>query len=99
MRFSIRRGAELLPAPTNTELDAGPYFTMGLLRAEDPETGESDVTIHRLCVQGPDEITIWFTPGRHIDAFRIKAEEKDEALPVSVSISRRPLRSKRGSPS
>ena len=26
----------LIPAPTNTLLDAGPYFNMGLLRAEDP---------------------------------------------------------------
>jgi gallate decarboxylase subunit C len=77
---------ELLPAPTNTELDAGPYFTMGLLRAEDPETGQADVTIHRLCVQGPDIITVWFTPGRHIDAFRLKAEKKGQSLPVSVSM-------------
>jgi 4-hydroxy-3-polyprenylbenzoate decarboxylase len=76
----------LLPAPTNTELDAGPFFTMGLLRAEDPETGESDVTIHRLCVQGPDRMTCWFTPGRHIDDFRIKAEKKGLALPVSINI-------------
>lgn len=77
---------KILPAPTNTELDAGPYFTMGLLRAEDPETGESDVTIHRLCVQGPDTITIWFTPGRHIDAFRIKAEKLGKPLPLSVNM-------------
>ena len=78
--------AGLLPAPTNTELDAGPYFSMGLLRAEDPETGEADVTIHRLCVQGPDTLTVWFTPGRHIDAFRIKAEKKGMPLPVSVNM-------------
>src|SRR5579885_1527735 len=45
--FDLRR---LIPAPTNTLLDAGPYFNMGLLRAEDPETGESDVTIPRLCI-------------------------------------------------
>ena len=54
---------KLLPAPTNTPLDAGPYFTMGLIRAEDPETGEADVTIHRLCVQGPDRLTVYFVPG------------------------------------
>ncbi|MFC1868824.1 UbiD family decarboxylase, partial [Thermodesulfobacteriota bacterium] len=76
----------LIPAPTNTELDAGPYFTMGLLYAEDPETGEADVTIHRLCVQGPDLLTIWFTPGRHIDAFRIKAEKKGNPLPLSINM-------------
>jgi 4-hydroxy-3-polyprenylbenzoate decarboxylase len=76
----------LLPAPTNTELDAGPYFSMGLIRAEDPETGESDVTIHRLCVQGPDTLTAWFTPGRHIDYFRMKAERKGQPLPISINI-------------
>lgn len=76
----------LIPAPTNTLLDAGPYFNMGLVRAEDPETGESDVTIHRLCVQGPDRLSIYFVPGRHIDQFRMKAEAMGRALPVSISM-------------
>jgi 4-hydroxy-3-polyprenylbenzoate decarboxylase len=77
---------KLLPAPTNTPLDAGPYFSMGLLRATDPETGEHDVTIHRLCVQSEDTISIFFAPGRHIDVFRQKAEARGHALPVSISI-------------
>jgi len=77
---------KLLPAPTNTPLDAGPYFTMGLIRAEDPETGEADVTIHRLCVQGPDRLSVYFVPGRHIDQFRIKAEKAGKPLPVSINI-------------
>jgi UbiD family decarboxylase len=76
----------LIPAPTNTPLDAGPYFNMGLMRAEDPETGESDVTIHRLCMQGPDLLSVFFVPGRHIDQFRMKAEKAGRALPVSVSM-------------
>jgi gallate decarboxylase subunit C len=77
---------KLLPAPTNTPLDAGSYFTMGLLRATDPETGEHDVTIHRLCVQSEDTISVFFAPGRHIDVFRQKAEASGRALPVSISI-------------
>jgi gallate decarboxylase subunit C len=81
--FDLRR---LIPAPTNTLSDAGPYFNMGLLRASDPETGESDVTIHRLCVQGPDLLSVYFVPGRHIDQFRIKAERAGHALPVSISM-------------
>ncbi|OAP91887.1 3,4-dihydroxybenzoate decarboxylase [Acidithiobacillus ferrooxidans] len=76
----------LLPAPTNTLFDAGPYFNLGLLRAEDPETGEADVTIHRLCVQGSDRLTVYFVPGRHIDQFRIKAERRGKPLPVSISM-------------
>ena len=81
--FDIRK---LIPAPTNTPDDAGPYITMGLLYAEDPETGEANVTIHRQCLQSRDEVTMWFTPGRHIDAFRQKAEAKGEALPLTVNI-------------
>lgn len=81
--FDIRT---LLPAPTNTEEDAGPYFTMGLCYASDPQTGESDITIHRLCIQGRDELSIYFVPGRHIDAFRQKAEAAGKALPITISI-------------
>lgn len=87
----IHQGADLdlrqlIPAPTNTVLDAGPYFNLGLLRAEDPETGEADVTIHRLCIQGPNLLSVYFVPGRHIDQFRIKAEKLGRPLPVSISM-------------
>lgn len=81
--FDIRK---LLPAPTNTLVDAGPYITLGMCYASDPETGESDVTIHRLCLQGKDEISMYFVPGRHLDTFREKAEKAGKALPISVSI-------------
>jgi 4-hydroxy-3-polyprenylbenzoate decarboxylase len=81
--FDLRK---ILPAPTNTEEDAGPYFTLGMCYASDPETGESDVTIHRLCVQSKDEISMYFVPGRHLDAFRMKAEAAGKPLPISISI-------------
>ncbi len=46
--FDLRR---LVPAPTNTPEDAGTYVTMGLCLASDPTgNGDSDVTIHRLCI-------------------------------------------------
>ena len=77
---------KILPAPTNTPEDAGPYFTLGMCYAADPETGEHDVTIHRLCVQGKDEISMYFVPGRHLDVFRQKAEAAGKPLPISVSI-------------
>jgi gallate decarboxylase subunit C len=77
---------KIIPPLINTKLDAGPYISMGLMRAEDPDTGEADVTIHRLCIQGPDLLTVWFTPGRHIDALRAKAEQRGLPLPVSISI-------------
>ena len=82
--FDIRR---LIPATTSTESDAGAFLNMALLRAEDPETGGSDVTIHRMCLIGPDTIAVNFTgPFRHIDQFRVKSEQEGKPLPVSVSI-------------
>ncbi|MGN0404566.1 MAG: UbiD family decarboxylase [Bariatricus sp.] len=82
--FDLRR---LVPAPTNTPDDAGPYITLGMCYATHPDTGVNDVTIHRLCVQGKDELSIFFTPGaRHIGAMAERAEELGQKLPISISI-------------
>lgn len=78
---------ELVPAPTNTPDDAGPYITLGMCYATHPDTGVHDVTIHRLCIQGKDELSIFFTPGaRHIGAMAERAEELGQKLPISISI-------------
>ena len=74
--FDIRK---LIPAPTNTEEDAGPYVTMGLCYGTDPENGDTDITIHRLCLQSKDEISMYFVPGRHLDTFRQKYEKAEIA--------------------
>jgi len=76
----------VLPPIVSTPRDAGPFINMGIMRGEDPVTGASDVTIHRMCVHGPDRLSVSFTPGRHIDHFRLKAKEMGRPLPVSVSI-------------
>lgn len=82
--FDIRK---LVPAPTNTLEDAGPYITLGMCYASNPETGDSDVTIHRMCLQSKDEISIFLQPGaRHIGYFRELAEKAGKPLPISISI-------------
>lgn len=82
--FDIRK---LVPAPTNTPEDAGPYITMGLCSATDPENGDSDVTIHRLCLQSKDELSMWITPGaRHLGVFYDKYEKMNKPMPISISI-------------
>jgi UbiD family decarboxylase len=82
--FDLRK---LVPAPTNTEEDAGPYITMGMCYASDPETGESDITIHRLCLQSKDELSMYLVPGaRHLGVFLDKAEKAGKPLPISISI-------------
>lgn len=81
--FDLRK---ILPAPLNTERDAGPYITMGLCHSHDPETGESNLAVHRLCVQGKDELTMGFGGSRHIGQFFQKAKQRGESLPVSINI-------------
>lgn len=82
--FDLRK---LVPAPTNTPEDAGPYVTMGLCSGSDPENGDTDVTIHRLCIQSRDEMTMWITPGsRHLGAFWDKYLKLNKPMPISVSI-------------
>ncbi|MDO4312352.1 MAG: UbiD family decarboxylase [Eubacteriales bacterium] len=78
---------KLVPAPTNTPVDAGPYITLGMCYATHPDTGLSDVTIHRMCIQSRDELSIFLQPGsRHIGAMAERATELNQPLPISVSI-------------
>lgn len=82
--FDVRK---IIPASTTTEEDGGPYITMGMCYGTNPENGESDITIHRLCLHGKDEMSIFFTPGaRHIEAFFYKAEALGKPLPISINI-------------
>jgi len=63
--FDIRK---ILPAPTNTPYDAGPYITLGMCYATHPDTGVSDVTIHRMCLLSRDEMSIFSRPEQGISA-------------------------------
>ncbi len=82
--FDIRK---LIPAPTNTPDDAGPYITMGLVLGSDPEKTMSDVTIHRMVLEDKDTIGMYIMPGgRHIGAFQKMFEAKNEPMPVTINI-------------
>ncbi len=82
--------AKVFPQIVSTPEDAGAFVNMGLMMAADPETGVSDVTIHRMCALGPDRFSVSFTPGRHIDVFRLKAEAAGKPLPAAVCIGADP---------
>jgi UbiD family decarboxylase len=81
--FDLR---QVLPPVVSTKIDAGPYILMGVLRASDPETGESDVTMHRICIIGAETMTVLIAPGRHIGTFYEKAQAAGKPLPLSVNI-------------
>ncbi len=87
--FDVRK---FVPAPTNTEEEAGFYITLGMCYGTSPETGTSDVTIHRMYLQSKDEISIFFQPGaRHIGHFFELAEARNAPLPISISIGVDPV--------
>jgi 4-hydroxy-3-polyprenylbenzoate decarboxylase len=86
--FDLR---EIVMGTHNAPEDAGPYITMGIIRARDPETGRSDVTIHRMVIIGKDEICVMAKPGgRHIGDFHFKAEQAGKPLEITINIGNDP---------
>ena len=81
---------QLLPIPTHSEHDNGPYITAGLVIARNPRTGVQNVSINRIQVHGPDRMAILLLP-RHMYAFQKAAEEAGEALDVAIAIGVDPL--------
>lgn len=80
----------LLPIPTHSEHDNGPYITAGLVIARNPVTGIQNVSINRIQVHGRDRMAILMLP-RHLHAFYQEAEAHDQPLEVAVVIGADPL--------
>lgn len=82
--FDIRK---ILAAPTNTEYDAGPYITMGVVFGSDPDKNMSDVTIHRMVLEDEDTIGMYIMPGgRHIGHFQKQYEALNKPMPITINI-------------
>lgn len=82
--FDIRK---ILAAPTNTEQDAGPYITMGVVYGSSPDNKQSDVTIHRMVLEDKDTIGMYIMPGgRHLGAFLKEYEAINEPMPITINI-------------
>ncbi|MFI7205964.1 UbiD family decarboxylase domain-containing protein [Micromonospora aurantiaca (nom. illeg.)] len=75
-----------LPVPVLTDEDAGPYLTLGAVLATDPDTGVRNLSVHRMCVQGPDTLTIWMVPGRDLELAHQAALRRGAALPVAIHL-------------
>ncbi len=80
----------ILPIPTHNEHDSGAYITAGLVIARNPQSGEQNVSINRLQINGPDTLGILILP-RDLNKFFEMAEDRDQYLPVSISIGSDPM--------
>lgn len=80
----------LLPIPTHSEHDNGPYITAGLVIARNPVTGIQNVSINRIQVHAARRMAILMLP-RHLLAFYRAAEKMGQALPVAIAIGVDPL--------
>jgi len=77
---------EQLPILTLTPQCAGPYISLGLVLAKDPDGGSLNASVHRLCVHSNDEMTISIFPGHHLGALYEAALSKGESLPISINL-------------
>ncbi|WP_118183453.1 UbiD family decarboxylase [Paraburkholderia phosphatilytica] len=80
----------LLPVPTHSEHDSGPYITAGLVIARNPRTGVQNVSINRIQVHGRDRTAILLLP-RHLYAFHRIAEGAGDPLDIAIAIGVDPL--------
>lgn len=81
---------KLLPIPTHSEHDHGPYITAGLVIARNPKTGIQNVSINRLQINGPDKLGVLLLP-RHLHSFFQAAEAQGDALDIAIAIGVDPL--------
>ena len=80
----------LLPIPTHSEHDNGPYISAGLLISRNPENGIQNVSINRLQVSGPNRLGVLILP-RHTHYYHELAERTGADLPIAIVIGVDPL--------
>ena len=80
----------LLPIPTHSEHDNGPYITAGMVIARNPKTGIQNVSINRIQVHAKDRMAILILP-RHLFNYFQTAETMGQPLPVAIVIGADPL--------
>jgi len=79
-----------LPIPVHHEKDSAQYLTAGVVVAKDPETGERNVSIHRLQVTDENHLGVLLLP-RHLMALQRAAEKAGKPLDIAICIGLDPV--------
>lgn len=79
-----------LPAHIAGKRDGGPSIGSALMVTKDRDTGQRNVSFHRLQIKGPNKSGILLYP-RHSWKNYLKYQERDEAMPVAIIIGHHPL--------
>ncbi|MPZ13850.1 MAG: UbiD family decarboxylase [Chloroflexi bacterium] len=79
-----------LPVHIAGQRDGGPVIGSGLVVTKDPDTGQRNVSFHRLQIKGPNQSGILLYP-RHAWRNYLKYEARNEPMPVAVFIGHHPL--------
>lgn len=84
----IHRGdidlTSLLPVPTWFEREAGPYITAGVIVAKDPVSGDRNVSIARLRLEGGARLMAGIAMNHHL--YRLAEKAKSLARPLEIAV-------------
>jgi 2,5-furandicarboxylate decarboxylase 1 len=79
-----------IPVHVAGQRDGGPVIGSGLVVTKDPDTGQRNVSFHRLQIKGPNKSGILLYP-RHSWKNYLKYQARNEPMPVAVFIGHYPL--------
>jgi 2,5-furandicarboxylate decarboxylase 1 len=95
VQSQIRRGEDVdlgtLPGLIYHENDSDrPYITAAIVAARDLESGKTNLSYHRLMIQGRNRTGIYMSSGKHLDAIYRRHQKAGQALPIAVILGAHP---------
>ncbi|MGC2519254.1 MAG: UbiD family decarboxylase [Burkholderiales bacterium] len=79
-----------LPVHVAGQRDGGPVIGSGLVVTKDPDTGQRNLSFHRLQIKGPNKSGILLYP-RHSWKNYLKYQARNQPMPVAIFIGHHPL--------
>jgi len=79
-----------LPVHVAGQRDGGPVIGSGLVVSKDPDTGQRNLSFHRLQIKGPDKSGILLYP-RHTWRNYLKYQARNQPMPVAIFVGHHPL--------